>query len=193
MRSSFRELDSRLWSEIVDCKVVAATEDAVRHSFSHSTEANETDSHDRSLFESAGARLFTANYRPVLVAVVMRDRRQQSITKRVSAWERYARHFRSSHDEAKILEAQQCCESNLVVGFIDHDLAVDFVSRRSEEAFGHDFIEDLRDHTILSHQRKSFGHRTDRAAQHEVVCEFRNRSMFRFVTALKSPACHNLK
>src|SRR5688572_16548071 len=134
MRSSFCELDRCLWSDIVDCKVVTATKDAVRHSFSHSTEANKTDSHDRSLFESAGARLFTANYRPVLVAVVMRDRRQQSITKRVSAGERYARHFRSSHDEAKILETQQCCESDLVVGFIDHDLAVDFVSRRSEEA-----------------------------------------------------------
>src|SRR4029453_16024760 len=124
-------------------KCVTATEDAVRHSLSHSAEANKPHSHDRSLFESAGARLFTADYRPVLVALVVRDRRKQSITKRISAWERYARRFRSSHDEAEIFETKQCCEPHLVVGFIDHDLAVDLVGRRSEEAFGHDFIEDL--------------------------------------------------
>ncbi len=55
------------------------------------------------------------------------------------------------------------------VALLDDDLAVDLVGGRREQPVGHHVVEHLRHDAVFAHQRKSFSHRLDGAAEHEIV------------------------
>src|SRR5262245_43620340 len=130
MSATLGEFDRRLRHEVVDRQIMSTAQDAVRHSLSHSTKTDKTYSHGVTpLLEPAGAGLLTADNGPILVPIVMRDCREQSITERIAARQRHSSSLGGSHDEAEILETQKRRETHLVVRFIHHDLAVDLVSR----------------------------------------------------------------
>jgi hypothetical protein len=83
---------------------VSTAENAVSHSLPHSTETDKTYSHDVTpLLETTGAGLLTPDDSPVLVPIVMRKRRQQSIAECIPARQRHSSRFGGGHDEAEIL------------------------------------------------------------------------------------------
>src|SRR5439155_9514436 len=101
------------------------------------------------LLQAARPALFACDNGPVLLAFAVSNRAEQAVAERVSTRQRDSSEISGFHDQVEIFETQKRGESNLVVGFVDHDLSVDFIGGRREEAFRHDIEKYLRHDLIF--------------------------------------------
>jgi hypothetical protein len=121
------------------------------------------------------------------------DGSEQSIAARVAARCRHTRLVSGGESEVQVLQTQQRREPSLSVRFVDDDLSVHLVGWRGEQTFGQNVVEDLRLHTVLSHQRERLSHRFNSTTEDEVVRKLDGRRTLLFRTGLEGSASHHLK
>ncbi len=123
----------------------------------------------------------------------MSDGTKKPVAHDVAAWQGHADCFARSQGQVGVFYSNLYGGSHFVVGFIDNDLAVDFIGRGTEQSFRQNLVEERRLHAVLSDQRHAFADDLDRTAENEVVGNFHRCGCLRFSAGYKGLLPENIE